>query len=61
MNLHVVQFQYGSELRKLMYPQFVQTFQDIVGRNFWQRQKDFVPSCIEILDVIVKKSENKSA
>ena len=31
MDLHVVQFQYGFELHELTYPQFVQTFQDIIG------------------------------
>ena len=30
MNLHVVQIQYGFELRGLTYSQFVQTFQDII-------------------------------
>ena len=34
MNLHVVQFQYGFELRRLAYPQLVQTFQNIIGWNF---------------------------
>ena len=31
MNLHVEQFQYGFELIRLTYPQFVQTFQNIIG------------------------------
>ena len=38
MNLHVVQFQHGFELRRLKYPEFVQTFQNINGWNFWHRQ-----------------------
>ena len=33
MNLHLVQFQYSFELRGLTDPQFVQTFQDVIGRN----------------------------
>ena len=37
MNLHVVQFQYGFELRGLTYSQFEQTFQDIIGWNLWHR------------------------
>ena len=33
MNFHVVQFQYGFELIRLTYPQFVQTFQNIIRWN----------------------------
>ena len=31
MYFHAVQFQYGFELIRLTYSQFVQTFQDIIG------------------------------
>ena len=37
MNFHVVQFQYGFELTRLTYPQFLQTFQDYIGWNFCHR------------------------
>ena len=35
VNLHFVQFQYGFELRGVMYSQFVQTFLEIIGRKLW--------------------------
>ena len=38
MNLHVVQLQYGFELIRLTYPQFAQTFQDVIGWKFWHGQ-----------------------
>ena len=59
MNLRVVQFQYGFELIRLTYPQFVQTFRDIIGWNFWHRQYNFVPSCIEFLNIIIMKSDRE--
>ena len=34
MNVHVVQFQYGLELRRLTYSQFVRIFQDVIGWYF---------------------------
>ena len=33
----VVQLQYGFELRGLTCPHFVQTFQDVIGGNLWNR------------------------
>ena len=37
MNLHVVQFQDFFALIRLTYRQFVQTFQDFIGWNFYHR------------------------
>ena len=60
MNLHVVQFQYSFELRGLTYSQFVQTFPDIIRWDLRHTQKNFVPSCIEFLNIIVVKSNRES-
>ena len=38
MIFKITPIQYGFELRRLTYPQFVQTFQDIIGWNFWHRK-----------------------
>ena len=55
MNLHVVQFQNGFELLGLTYSQFVQTFQDFIGWDLGHRQHNFVPSCFELLNIIIMK------
>ena len=59
MNLHLVQFQYGFEWRGLTYPQLVQTFQDIIGWNLWHRCQNFISSCIELLHIIITKSDRE--
>ena len=38
MNLHIVQFQYGFDLVRLSYCQFVQTFQDVIRWDLCHRQ-----------------------
>ena len=50
MNLHVVQFQYGFDLHRPMYSQFVQTFQDIVR---WE----FLTSIIELRSILYRIPE----
>ena len=39
------------------YSQFVQTFQDVVSRDLGHRQKNFIPSLIEFLNIIVAKTD----
>ena len=38
LNFHVIQFQYGFELIRLTYSQFVQTFQDVIMWDLGQKQ-----------------------
>ena len=63
MNLRVVQFQFDFALRRLTYPQFAQTFQDFIGRIFFDICKrtspHFVSNSWMLSRWIVK--ENKSA
>ena len=56
MNHHVSKFQFCFVLIGLTCRQFLQTFQDITGWNLRHRQWNFVPSCIDFLNVVIMKS-----
>ena len=60
MNVKVVQFQYGPKFLGLTYSQFVQTFQDIIWRILVTDYKIFIPSRIELLNIVVAMSDRES-
>ena len=59
MSLQVVQFQYGLEFLRLSYSQIVQSFQDVIMRDFRHRQKNSVPLRSEILNIIISKTNRE--
>ena len=59
MSLQVVQFQYGPEFLGLSYSQFVQSFQDVIMRDFCHRQQYSVPLRIEFLNIVISKSNGE--
>ena len=63
MNFHVVQFEYGCELIRLTYSQFVQTFQNIIRWNLLSLMINFRPISYRIPEHVSSRRvmENKSA
>ena len=59
MSLQFVQFQYGLEFFKLSYSQFVPSFQDVIMRDFRQRQYNSVPLRIEFLNITISNNSEQ--
>ena len=55
LDVLIVQRQERPELLGVPYPHFVHSFQDMM-RRFFNRQENFIPSCIKPLDLIASKS-----